>query len=225
MSTKIDITGKRFGRLVALSPTNKRYNRQVIWKCLCDCGNISFVTCACLRSGNTKSCGCVTREKTAERSRKDIAGKRFGKLVALKPIKKRSRNGDIIWECLCDCGSIAFVVTASLIRGRTKSCKCLQKDAVVRDIKGYRFGRLVVLKATNHRQSGCIIYKCQCDCGNITFVNGTSLRRGFTKSCGCLIYASRFVLGTILSSMEVPFEITDCMQAICKLKKAIKQAS
>lgn len=52
---------------------------------------------------------------------------------------------------------------------------------------GKKFGMLTVLEEceerTKHNQK---IYKCQCDCGNITNVRGYKLRSGYTKSCGCL---------------------------------------
>lgn len=60
------IEGKRFGRLVAISPTEKRdTNGSVIWKCKCDCGNIVEVSAKSLtaESGrNTRSCGCVLKD-------------------------------------------------------------------------------------------------------------------------------------------------------------------
>ena len=62
MSRIIDITGKRFGRLVAIEPTDKRQGGYIVWKCKCDCGNISYVTTHNLLSGNTKSCSCLQKE-------------------------------------------------------------------------------------------------------------------------------------------------------------------
>lgn len=53
------------------------------------------------------------------------------------------------------------------------------------DLKGERFGRLVVLEE-NGRQSKQILWKCKCDCDNEVTVISNNLRRGFTKSCGCL---------------------------------------
>jgi len=62
-----DITGVRFGRLLALSDSGKRCSaRRVIWKCLCDCGNTVYVRSHDLRSGHTKSCGCYKRDVLAE---------------------------------------------------------------------------------------------------------------------------------------------------------------
>lgn len=45
---------------------------------------------------------------------------------------------------------------------------------------------LTVLEECKERERGYKVYKCLCDCGNITYVRGTHLRSGHTKSCGCL---------------------------------------
>ena len=54
------------------------------------------------------------------------------------------------------------------------------------ELTGKRFGRLTVVckeyKNKNHRW----FWKCLCDCGNYSVVDGEKLRRGTTKSCGCL---------------------------------------
>lgn len=53
------------------------------------------------------------------------------------------------------------------------------------DITGNRYGKLVVLEATNERYSnGSVKWKCQCDCGNIYYTCSSDLKRG-RKSCGC----------------------------------------
>lgn len=55
----IDITGLRFGKLIALKPTEKRCNGQVYWLCQCDCGKQAKVLKSALMNNNrpTKSCG------------------------------------------------------------------------------------------------------------------------------------------------------------------------
>jgi hypothetical protein len=67
MPAFIDITGHRFGRLVALEPTAKRDIRGgVIWKCRCDCGTELLLRSNWLRSSNNTSCGCWRVEKLLE---------------------------------------------------------------------------------------------------------------------------------------------------------------
>lgn len=55
--------GKRFGRLTVIEEAGRNSHRFIQWKCLCDCGREKIVSGHNLRSGNTKSCGCVTKEK------------------------------------------------------------------------------------------------------------------------------------------------------------------
>lgn len=63
----IDITGKRFGRLVALEETEQRRNGSTVWLCQCDCGNVHLASYRTLMRGNTKSCGCLRMEGHAAR--------------------------------------------------------------------------------------------------------------------------------------------------------------
>lgn len=58
-----DISGMRFNRLVAAEYFGSRH-REAMWKCVCDCGNVSVVSASKLRSGATKSCGCLRSEVT-----------------------------------------------------------------------------------------------------------------------------------------------------------------
>jgi len=55
----------------------------------------------------------------------------------------------------------------------------------VRDLKGQRFGRLVVLYDTGERKHRNVVWHCRCDCGNEVDVRGGDLASGNTKSCGC----------------------------------------
>lgn len=54
------------------------------------------------------------------------------------------------------------------------------------NLKGMRFGRLVVDSISHKDGDGRIHWNVSCDCGNTKTINGKSLRRGLTKSCGCL---------------------------------------
>lgn len=66
----LNLAGQRFGRLTAISKTDKRRNRTVVWLCECDCGNTKEVSSVCLTNGFIKSCGCLRREKGSDHGRK-----------------------------------------------------------------------------------------------------------------------------------------------------------
>ncbi len=58
-----DITGNRFGRLTALSRSEKKgKNGCAYWECACDCGNTKTISMSALNRGYTQSCGCLKRE-------------------------------------------------------------------------------------------------------------------------------------------------------------------
>lgn len=57
-----DLTGKRFGRQIALRPCGKNKYGNVLWLCKCDCGNQHIVASGKLVQGKSKSCGCYALE-------------------------------------------------------------------------------------------------------------------------------------------------------------------
>lgn len=120
--------------------------------------------------------------------RKDLTGRRFGKLVVLSQTEKRMDGGSIVWRCRCDCGQFAEVSARRLIRGKVRSCGCLSA-ALYKDYVGKRFGRLTVTApAGKIRKNGSTVtwWKCRCDCGRETVVTQSALQSGDTQSCGCL---------------------------------------
>lgn len=64
MAVAIDLTGKRFGlwTVIERAQTKSPY---VMWRCKCDCGKESIVRANSLRSGGSKSCGCLTAKVNA----------------------------------------------------------------------------------------------------------------------------------------------------------------
>lgn len=57
-----DLSGKRYGHLVAQWPVGRNVLRKTMWLCLCDCGKIHIARGTAMTTGNTKTCGC--NEKT-----------------------------------------------------------------------------------------------------------------------------------------------------------------
>ncbi len=55
-----DLTGQRFGKLVALERLERKNNSKTyFWKCKCDCGRYCEKEAQYLINGDTKSCGCI----------------------------------------------------------------------------------------------------------------------------------------------------------------------
>ena len=148
----------------------------------------------------------------------NLEGKRFGRLVVLEDDGTRKRK-QVYWKCLCDCGNIVHVQTTKLTSGRTKSCGCLMREKAKEsgknsciDLRGYRTGKLVYLEPTEQRRGSNIIWKCKCDCGNITYVS-TAERKNI-QSCGCLLSKGEDKLQKILDKAQIKYEkqkkFSDC---------------
>lgn len=124
-----DLTNKRFGRWTVLYQTNKRTkNRCILWHCRCDCGNEKDVDTDTLKKGESQSCGCLAQEKASElgkKSRIDLTGQRYGKLIALYPIYAEDKTVHTKWRCQCDCGNQCDVDMGNLRSHKTQSCGCV----------------------------------------------------------------------------------------------------
>ena len=118
MVALIDITGKRFNRLVVLSWAGRDKTNKTQWLCQCDCGNQKVITGLNLKNNNSKSCGCMKHLKGADNPRT---------ITDIRRIKERKRTlaADRAWR--------------SKILKRDKVCqKCgADKDLQVHHLESY----------------------------------------------------------------------------------------
>lgn len=174
MPKKIDLTGKRFGRLIVLNENPIRKNQKIQWDCICDCGNLTTVKGQCLKNGETKSCGCLNTESPNE------LGKVYGKWKVIK--KAPSKNKRAYWTCECECGNIVDVLAQNLRSRTSTSCGCQNRVNLV----GQIFGKLTVIKENPIRKNEHVQWDCLCECGNTTTVELGNLKSGAVISCGCV---------------------------------------
>ncbi|WP_087223080.1 transcriptional regulator [Blautia sp. An249] len=120
-----DLTGRRFGKLVALSRAQNQ-NGRTCWLCRCDCGREKIVAAHELKAGKTKSCGCARMQRG--KGVRNIYGKKFGRLTPMYPTEKRDRKGGVYWHCRCDCGRETDVTEDGLVWGNYRSCGCLKQE-------------------------------------------------------------------------------------------------
>jgi hypothetical protein len=59
-----------------------------------------------------------------EKASAKVLGKKFNRLFVESMRDERKSNGEIQWNCICDCGNRAKVATSKLISNHTKSCGC-----------------------------------------------------------------------------------------------------
>ena len=122
-----DISGQRFGKLIAIKPTNERAsNGGVRWDCICDCGNHVYPTMNNLKRGHTTSCGCAKQEYI-ESCKRDVINKTFGKLMVIKELFSDTYSKRT-FLCECECGNKHICTLSDLTTGHTMSCGCLNKS-------------------------------------------------------------------------------------------------
>src|SRR5262252_8515840 len=73
-----NITGQRFGRLVAVERVENNRHNHAVWRWRCDCGNETVLPTGAVRTGNTRSCGCLRRERTSALGRANRTHGMFG---------------------------------------------------------------------------------------------------------------------------------------------------
>jgi hypothetical protein len=131
---KLNILGQRFGQLTAIRDTGERKSDCVVWEFRCDCGNIFYATTNSVRTGHTRSCGCVKRKYRTNQSH-DLTGKKFGYLTVIKEVEidrskeeNKKQRANFLWLCQCDCGNFVEDVTNAIISGNRTSCGCMYRS-------------------------------------------------------------------------------------------------
>lgn len=133
MRRKLDLTGQRYGKLIVVKEVESiRVGKKKVpkrrWLCICDCGEKTIVQTDSLRSGQTKSCGCIKPINVSKANLIDLTGQKFGYLTVVKKVEKESNLPTTFWLCKCDCGKETIVTASNLKSGHTKSCGCLKRN-------------------------------------------------------------------------------------------------
>lgn len=201
MAEKLE--GKTFGYLEVIEYDKDKRK----WKCKCQCGNTTYIATRNLKTGNTKSCGCMKNAVGIKKPRKNKYAKLLYKDIGqLRVTKIDEKNGTASCFCL-ECSKhtidIPLEKLEEMYKKRKQSYTC-EIDGCVHTRKrrinktshsikkGQRFGNLVVEKRldnkivkTDKSLSSIPMFLCKCDCGNSVEVQGRYLIGGRTKSCGC----------------------------------------
>lgn len=202
----VDLTGQKIGKLLILREVDHAQGkkRDRYWECRCDCGKIIVTRQNNLIYKNVRSCGCLrselTRKRIAQREKPKTSsprinriGKKYGMLTVVDlalPIITKSGKRRTAWLCRCDCGNERIVDGGYLKQGHVKSCGCLRGKRPSIDLTGMVFGRLRVIKEADPVISPSgkkyRTWLCHCRCGKEVVVAQNNLKRGISKSCGCL---------------------------------------
>lgn len=66
-----DLVGKQFGKLTVIARHGTNEHRQALWRCACSCGGETVLPTSALKSGGTKSCGCLAHQAKSRSWRGD----------------------------------------------------------------------------------------------------------------------------------------------------------
>lgn len=220
----IDMTGRKYGRLTVLERTEDYIytgGSDVRWLCECECGNKVKVVGSHLRSGMTKSCGCLQKEKSAENGRStliDLTGMVFGRLKVVS--RAETINLQTMWNCRCSCGKEVKVAAGHLKDGHTQSCGCYNRELAsqlyLNNLIGQQFGELTVIERAPNRRIDETYWKCRCSCGKETEVRAPDLTGRRVQSCGCSkVSRGETLVAEYLSDNKISFEreykFADCI--------------
>ena len=103
-SNFIDLIGKRFGKLVAISISHRGKDKNIYWKCKCDCGNEKIIKGISLRRNMTKSCGCAQyisgKENPRWKGYGEITGDQYEGIKRVAKLRKIKFNVSIkyLWD-------------------------------------------------------------------------------------------------------------------------------
>lgn len=100
-----DIQGLSYGDLTAIEFV-KSIKGDAVWLCECKCGGTKEVRAMSLKSGYTRSCGCMIEN--------DLTGKVFERWTVLEQTNTTGRS---IWLCECECGEVREVTASTLLNG------------------------------------------------------------------------------------------------------------
>lgn len=138
----MDLTNRRFGRLVALKLAGKGkqgYN----WLYQCDCGNQIIVPETYLRYSKRKKCNqCPNFE--------DYTGRVFGRYTVLHVANHRSSGGGVLWTCKCACGTIKEVQESHLRSKSSVSCGCYAKAQSAQRFKKSRHPKVLASRSAKN---------------------------------------------------------------------------
>lgn len=185
MSQNLIKPGAEFGRWTVLEEWEISPGGEKRWLCRCRCGTERYVLERSLRCGGSRSCGCLRGERSKAPA-SDLRGMVFSDLTVLRPVEEGSPSGNGLWTCRCACGNSLNLPGRLLTQGKRTHCGCKSNRGRPTNIAGQRFHRLTALTMLPQRDpSGNVMWRCQCDCGNIVDVSYNSLVYSNQKSCGC----------------------------------------
>lgn len=148
-----------------------------------------------------------------------LTGKTFGYLTVISAYDHPNDRKHSYWNCICKCGNSCIKRTDALNTTPIPSCGCHKKEATSNywsaDLTNKRFGKLFV---TNRIETDTLraLWECQCDCGNVVYLQSRYLLSMGVNNCGCETQSKgELEIKSILQNKKINFEeqysFDDCL--------------
>ena len=199
----IDLSNKRIGDLIPLykiqSPNG---SDRTYWACKCVCGEY------CIRKSTNLLNNAHSFCQSPQHKKNRLIGEKRGKLTIIEVTDEYDDMRGWKYLCRCECGNTCYKWGKYLFYDEQQNCGC----SMMKDLTGYRFGKLLVLEATDQRSpGGAVMWKCKCDCGNIINLNCDSLKIRNVISCGCVKEShGEQVIRNILDINQINYNYDKC---------------
>lgn len=141
------------------------------------------------------------KQQRNSKPKEDLTNQTFTYLTPIQYIKGGK------WLCKCKCGNECIVDTRNLKSGHSKSCGCLKKETKnVFDMSNFENENIKVLERAGSDEQQIALWKCLCkNCGNTFITRGSSIRAGYTNSCGCVHSKNEQIIATILTNNNIEY--------------------
>ena len=193
--------GDIFGDFKIISRNRDKKAAAIYWNCKCiHCQKEKIIRADSVRKNPT----CKCQDKLINTFSNEF------KILSKTELKAKDRCN--IFKCQCiNCGNIEYIAS-NVLRSQRKHCsKCYQKKTTLINLTGEHFGYLTVLRRDvspehiGHENDAYWICKCE-NCGTVKSIRGISLRKGLTKSCGCIKSVGEENISKILTENNIIFE-------------------
>lgn len=107
----------------------------------------------------------------------DLTGQKIGSFTVLRRLP--NKNKAVYWECQCDCGTIKAIKSQHLREGKIKTCGLCYANSMI----GQKINNWTIIDKTDERRYTYVVFKCQCDCGNIAYKTILEIKNTEGKYC------------------------------------------
>lgn len=229
MGKQLDITGERFGNLVAVCATDSRAALDrggVVWKFKCDCGNEEVYKVATdvkkeSKRGQIFHCGCKNTDKKTRKkaTSKPVTllpiGTKIGKLTIREVKENKGYYRGITYTCECDCGTFVDKLHYRLKSGKCNSCGCLHSKSAIEnskkaikitDITGQKYGYITAIRCLENTMKVTAKWEVKCFCGNVFTIKANDFLRGRANSCGCINSLQEDAIRKLLDKYNINYK-------------------